>query len=80
MNGLDRLAPGADEFRWCVVAGTLLLGLAISTLSGNGGSLNITPNGLSLNVNRRRESSDRGPETDVPAPPKETFDSGEPTE
>lgn len=54
MNGPDQPAHGDDAFRWCVVAGTLLLGLAVLTLSLNGGSLNITPNVLSLSVNPRR--------------------------
>jgi hypothetical protein len=52
-SGPDQPAQG-DEFRWCVVAGTLLLGLTILTLSLNGGSLNLTPNSLALNVNPRR--------------------------
>lgn len=50
----DQSGDGDDEFRWCVVAGTLLLGLAIFTLSLNGGSLNLTPNSLAFDVNSRR--------------------------
>ena len=54
-SGSDQPAGGGG-FRLCVVGvGGTLLGLAtILTLSLNGGSLNLTPNSLALNVNPPR--------------------------
>lgn len=53
-SGPDQPAQG-NKFPWYVVgAGTVLLAGAIFTLSLDGGSLNLAPNSLALNVNPRR--------------------------
>ena len=58
---MDASAPGhkidrqRNKFPWYVVgAGSVLLAGAIFTLSLNGGSLNLAPNSLALNVNPRQ--------------------------
>jgi hypothetical protein len=53
MNEMNEPAQGGDEVKWYVVA-AIVLGLAvIGTLAFNGGSFKMTPNSLSLAVNRR---------------------------
>jgi hypothetical protein len=78
MNEANEPAQGGDEVKWYVVAGTLLGLGVLGTLVFNGGSLTITPKSLSLKVNCRRQASDRGQATDLPAPSKETRHGGEP--
>jgi hypothetical protein len=54
MNEANEPAQGGDEVKWYFVAG-IVLGLGVlGTLAFNGGSFKITPNSLSLMVNRRR--------------------------
>lgn len=54
MNEANEPAQGGDEAKWYCVA-AIVLGLGVlGTLAFNGGSFNMTPDILSLKVNRRR--------------------------